>query len=92
MKRLLLLAAALALALFRPSACSRARALEVSPVSVQFVSPANGSVVSNTISLSALASTTAPNADIYKVEFYVDGKLIGAVTNRPTAPAIRITP
>lgn len=92
MKRLVVIVAALALALFRPSACSRARALEASPVSVQLVSPASGSVVSNTISLSVLASTAAPGAAIYKVEFYVDGKLIGAVTNRPTAPAIRITP
>lgn len=52
-----------------------ARAQQTGPVSVQLISPANGSVISNTIELSAEASSIA--GPITMVEFYCDGKIIG---------------
>lgn len=53
-------------------------------VTVELVSPAPGSVVSNTITLTANASSLA--GPIQRVEFYVDGKLISTVTNKFAAP------
>lgn len=50
-----------------------------SPVTVEWVSPTNGSVVSGTIPLTVRASSTA--APIQRVEFYRDGVLIATVTN-----------
>lgn len=55
-----------------------------SPVTVTMLSPVAGSTVSNTITLSADASSLA--GPIMRVEFYVDGQLVGTVTNRPPSP------
>jgi hypothetical protein len=54
------------------------------PVSVQMLSPLAGSTVSNTITLSASASSSA--APIWKVEFYMDDHLVGTVTNKIASP------
>lgn len=66
-----------------------------SPVSVTLLSPASGSIVSNTIALSAAATSSA--APIARVEFYVDDKLVGVVgsNNAPVviAPSgLRVSP
>lgn len=76
--RLLLAATALiAVGLGAPLAL---RALSGSgAVAVELVSPTPGSVVSNTITLSATATSTA--APIAWVEFYADGNLIGVVNS-----------
>lgn len=50
-----------------------------SPVTVEWVTPTNGSVVSGTIQLTVRASSSA--APIQRVEFYRDGVLIATVTN-----------
>lgn len=55
------------------------KAQPTSPVTVEWVSPTNGSVVSGTIMLGVRASSSA--APIARVEFYRDGILIGVVTN-----------
>lgn len=51
----------------------------ISPVTVEWVTPTNGSTVSGTIMLGVRASSLA--APIQRVEFYRDGILIGVVTN-----------
>jgi hypothetical protein len=53
------------------------------PVSVSLVSPIDGSTVSNTVTLTANASSTM--GPIVRVEFYVDGALVAVGTN-PIAP------
>lgn len=52
-------------------------------VSVNFLNPLPGSVVSNTININVDASSTA--AQIVKVEIYRDGTLIKTI-NRPNFP------
>lgn len=52
-----------------------------SPVSVEIVAPTTGQVVSNTITFTAIASSTV--APITKVEFYRDGILMGTVYAKP---------
>lgn len=59
-------------------------AQNTSPVTVQLVSPGAGSTVSGIVQLTATASSSA--GPISKVEFYVDGKLIGTVTNKIPSP------
>lgn len=56
---------------------------ESTAVTVSLTSPTSGSVVSNTIVLSATATSTA--APISRVEFYCDGKLIG-IANSNNVP------
>lgn len=63
---------------------ARSAAVTQNGVTVDLLFPAPGSVVSNTITLTAEASSLA--GPIAKVEFYVDGKLIGTATNRFAAP------
>lgn len=55
------------------------RGATTSPVTVEWVSPTNGSTVSGTIMLGVRASSLA--APIQRVEFYRDGALIATVTN-----------
>jgi hypothetical protein len=76
--RLLLIATALiAVGLGAPLAL---RALSGSgAVTVELISPVPGSVVSNTITMSATASSTS--GPIAWVEFYADDKLIGVVNS-----------
>lgn len=71
MKRFLLLSLCLAVVGIKGATTS--------PVSVEWVSPTNGSVVSGTIMLGVRASSSA--APIQRVEFYRDGVLIATVTN-----------
>jgi len=54
------------------------------PVSVELLTPVNGSTVSGVIELTATASSTA--GPITKVEFYRDGILIGTAYNYLPAP------
>lgn len=54
------------------------------PVTVQMLSPTQGSTISNTIQLSCVATSTV--APITKVEFYMDGRLIGTVSNLNPKP------
>lgn len=65
---------------------SAAAAQGPGPVSVTLNSPADGSTVSGTITLSASASSLA--GPIVKVEFYRDGILIATAyrSNYPAAP------
>ena len=58
--------------------------VSVPPVTVTLVSPTNGAIVSNTITLSAVASSVM--GPITKVEFYRDGVLIKTVYSKPEAP------
>ena len=81
---LLLLAAALACLI-----AGRLFGQAVSPVTVAMTSPISGQVVSNTITLTAEASSTV--APIQRVEFYMDGVLIGTKTVLPRKPeAVRL--
>lgn len=59
-----------------------------SPVTVDLLSPTNGAVISNTVTLSAAPFSTA--APITKVEYYLDGVLIATVTN-PIPPPTNLT-
>lgn len=54
------------------------------PVTVMFLSPTNGGVVSGTVTLSVTAASTV--APIQRVKFYRDGVLIGTVYGAPPAP------
>ena len=54
------------------------------PVTVELVAPASGAVVSNTFTLTATASSTV--APIQRIEFFVDGILIGTKTVLPRTP------
>lgn len=79
-QRCLIAAAVLALALFRPGALRNLHPpmfAQGSPITLTLDSPASGSVISNTITLRATAGSTA--GSITRVNFYVDGRLIGAV-------------
>lgn len=53
-------------------------------VSVAVTSPPAGAIVSNTVAVTALASSTA--APIQRIELYVDGTLLGATNFPPPAP------
>ena len=57
-----------------------------SDVSVAITSPVVGSVVSNTITLSANATSLA--GKIQRVEHYIDGKLFATITNRFDPPGV----
>lgn len=50
-----------------------------SPVTITLLTPTNGSTISGLIQLGAAASSTA--GKIARVEFYVDGKLVGIVNS-----------
>jgi hypothetical protein len=54
-------------------------------VSATLDQPPDGSVISNTVTLSATPSSTA--APIVRVEYYLDGILIATVTNPISPPA-----
>jgi len=54
------------------------------PVSIQLTSPSAGQVVSNTITLTASASSTM--GPIQRVEYYVDGVLVGTHVAFPDRP------
>jgi hypothetical protein len=54
------------------------------PVTTQLLFPIQGSTISNTITLSCTATSTV--APITKVEFYMDGQLIGTVSNANLKP------
>lgn len=71
MKRFLLLSLCLAVVGIKGATTS--------PVSVEWVTPTNGSTVSGTIQLTVRSSSSA--APIQRVEFYRDGVLIATVTN-----------
>lgn len=60
----------------------------VGQVTVDLFQPSNGSVVSNTISLKANASSTAGN--IVKVEFYRDGVLFATVYHPGSPSQLRV--
>lgn len=101
MKRLVVIVAALALALFRPSMLADVRWLRP-----RAVRAASGSVVLNTnivatCSIAAVTSnsitlnlnaTSADGLPIDYFDIYRDGVWIDRVLVRPTSPAIRITP
>ncbi len=55
------------------------------PVTVEMLSPTQGSTVSGVITLSSTATSTV--APITRVEFYVDGVLVGTKTNTTQKPA-----
>lgn len=56
------------------------------PVSVELLSPVAGSTVSNIITLSANATSLA--GPIHHVNFYVNGILVGSVTNKLPPPGM----
>lgn len=56
----------------------------IGPVQVELTAPLSGQVVSNTITLTAEAFSAA--APIQRIEFYVDGVLIGTQTVLPRNP------
>ncbi len=86
----------LAIIAFTVASCVACYALQLAlgpavlpnPVTVEMLTPVNGSTVSGTITLSCTATSTV--APITRVEFYVDGQLVGTVTNttqKPTPPS-----
>lgn len=60
------------------------------PTTVTLLSPVAGSTVSNTITLSATASSSA--APISRVEFYMDDKLVGTIYNAQTPKNLKVSP
>lgn len=51
------------------------------PITVKLTSPVSGTTVSGTINLTAEVST-----NVVRVEYYMDGKLIGVIDRRPQIP------
>lgn len=79
-----LLALAAAFLLGSPRKAVNAAPVTQNGITLELLSPIAGSTVSNTITLSANASSLA--GPITKVEFYVDGVLVGISTNKFAKP------
>lgn len=56
------------------------------PVTCELLTPVSGSTVSNIITLSATATSLA--GPIHHVDFFVNGVLIGSVTNKLPPPGM----